>query len=620
MAIKDSSAEPKSENTNTGANSNTESRNTASDKFSFHAGSIFGAPISRGVGSEFYSKLKTKLIEVFKQSNENVEIALLDLDNINEPALAFSSIIVALRYKNMPEVGIAYHLLILEPTGEKIAPFYDNANGTQIEILRTTSDALDDILQTKALDRVRKAFPKGPWYMVDACVVPTGFNPEDQFAVHRLALNAGLAAGTEIELHSANFRELNLGSVQADNKMNITIGFQRQQIEDAVANPMRSDVLIQFSSKKQGSNARVTSVNTGDREVKISEISSFLDLVWNPVNPMGMVNPYVQQMQPMTQKYSPRLVITNLASNYSYTPGSVLLALATSLSLRDDNNWIQAFRPMPSSGHEIDMADIGALNIEANLSNEQSGFGTRIDTKSDSFRLEDLGQMVAALIQPGLIVSMDCPESGPQSWYLSVFAAAANTGSSAAYNVIYDAADSLTNGSFGRNFTRGTPIFTDLNNRIHLGTWSDRNGNKRDIRDIDHLAVCNLVGERNPQLIRAWSDTFLRQEYPLAMRLAERKKMISGLTNETAQFTGFAQRVTFTSAFMEALARGIREAGMSVSVNTPLSGKDFSNQRGVATFAGSALLVPGQTFMTQGGMMAYNGQFSNQGGYYGGRW
>ncbi len=51
----------------------------------------------------------------------------------------------------------------------------------------------------------------------------------------------------------------------------------------------------------------------------------------------------------------------------------------------------------------------------------------------------------------------DCPESGPQSWYLSVFAAAKN-GNANAYRIIYEAANQLTNGHFAKYFPQGTQI------------------------------------------------------------------------------------------------------------------------------------------------------------------
>lgn len=583
--------------------------------WSFSANSMFGAPIGRGVGSEYYNKLKENLANIFKQANENVQIYLIDMDNNNEPALAFSCLIVAAELKKVKESGIAYHIIVMEATGDKINPIYETINNQQVEILRYTSDAFDADLMAKAKERMQRAFPNGPWVNTGAIVIPANFNPEDKYSMHRLALNTGLANGTELEVMQPGFKDLNLATVVNENSLNINIQFNRRQIEDIVGNPMRSDFLVNFASVKKNA-PRNLSVNAGGREQQISEVSGFIDLVWNPVNQPNPFGYYANpQAMTQTQKYVARMVITNLASNFSYTPSSILLALATSLSLRDDNNWIQTFKPTPVSGQDIDIADIGALNIEANLSNEPNGYGSRIDTKSESFKLEDLGQLIGAFVSPGLVVSMDCPEVTGQSWYMDLFAAAAS-GKAAAYDVLYDAAIRLTNGNIDKYFPRGKPMFTDPFNFVHLGYWTDRHGNKRDIRDIDHLAVCNLVGERNPSVIRDFSDTYLRTNYPVPLRMHHRKKIISSLTNETAVFTGRALRVTFTAEFLSGLSNGIRDTGLSVAVNTPMTSNDFNNQRGVASFAGSALMAPGQTFMSAasfGGQNQYMNQFNNFG-------
>lgn len=585
--------------------------------FSFHSGGLFGSPIGRGLGSEVYGKFKAKLNEIYKAINDkNIEMALIDLDNVNEPALMYSCLIIAMRMKDRPQLGVSYYTVLLEDTGERLTPIMDNINGQQVEILKVTSDAFDNVLAQKAFDKVAQTFNTSEVHAIDGCVLPADFNLEDNRSVYAIALNAGWACGTDLETRTQGFNDLNLADIRNESSLNVTLAFQRKQLIDAVGSVMRSDVLINFDSRKNNQNNKFASVNSGDKEVKISEVSGFVDLVWlenqqNAFNAYAQQNAYMQPGVPM-QKYAARLIITNLANNHIYSMSSVLLALATSISVKDDNNWIQAFRPVPTAGKEIDMADIGALNIEANMMKDPSGYGIRVDTKSDNFRLEDLGQLVAAMIKPGLMISMDCPEAGPQSWYLSVFSAA-SMGSQKAYKAIYDAALVLTNGAFGRYFPEGTPMFTDTNNRIHNGYYIDKNGQKKDIRDIDHLAVCNLVGERNPQFIKDWSDTFLRTQYPQPLRLAARKKMISALTGETAIFTGFSQRVTFTGAFLDALTAGIAEVGLAIRISTPLSGADITATRGVATFAGAALMQPGQTFMTQGGYQWQPGAQFGQG-------
>lgn len=611
MAIQDNS---------TDQNQQAQSNNQASWNFS---SGLFAAPISRGVGSEYYSKLKNALFEIYKQTDPQVEIQLLDLDNVNEPSLVFSALIVATRNKQRMETGVAFHILLLEYTGEKIPPYFENYNGSQVEVYRVPSDAFDKELIDRAMIRLEKAYPNQRVFMVDGTVVPASFNPDNKFAVHSLALNAGLATNTELIVQSRDFQDMNLARRQQDNSLNINISFNRQQIENAVGEPMRSDVLIAFNSNRNQNQRNNQMVNSGDREVPISRISGFVDLLRVPPPNMPANNMYnnfyTPQQQGPKQIFAPRLVITNLESTVSYTPASVILSLATALSLNDNFNWMQAFRPQPTGRNEIDLTDIGALNIDANTMNEPSGFGTRIDTKDNSFQLENLGQLISMMIQPGLIVSLDCPEFGPQSWYLSVFALAAN-GNVQAYEAIYASIDALTNGNFSKNFPKGQPMFVDSHNRVHLGTWTDRNGNKRDIRDIDHLAVCNLVGEREATVIRDWSNTFLNLQQPLIQRLATRKKLIQGLTGDTAVFTGFAQRVTFSQQLLQALQKAIAMCGTTVNVTTPLNSSAFSNQQGVATFANSAMVMPGQQgFTQQAGFRSFqNPAFMGNMGF--GRW
>ncbi len=569
--------------------------------FTLTSGGLFGSPIGRGLGSEVYSKFKDKMKAIFESVlDPNAEMAIIDLDNVNEPALMYSSIIIAMRFKNRPNLGVSYYLILLEDTGDKLLPAMDNINGQQVEILRLTCDAFDDVLYQKAYYKVAGFFNTDNIHYVDGTVIPADFNLEDNRAIYSIALNAGWACGTDLETRDPEFVDLNLAASPADSQLNINVAFGKQTLLDATGLPMRSDLVINFDSRKNNQGPqRNQSVNTGDKELKISTLSGFIDVAWIEQGQNAFNVAYAQNQQ-IRQKYAARLIITNLASNHLYTMSSVLLALATAVSVRDDNNWIQTFRPAGIAGREVDMSDIGALNIEANLSKEPSGFGTRVDTKSDSFRLEDLGQLVAALICPGLMISMDCPEAGPQSWYLSVFNMASK-GSPGAYSAIFSAAQQLTNFNFGRNFAEGEPIFTDVHNRIHNGYYVDKQMQRRDIRDIDHLAVCNLVGERDPRLIRAWANTFLGKNEAAPVRMAARKRMIQNLTGESAVFTGFSERVTFTSRFLDALVTGIAAAGVSVRVNTPLSGSDITATRGVATFADQALLQPGQTFMSAGG-------------------
>lgn len=581
---------------------------------SFHTGTLLGAPISRSVNSKVYDKLKTGLEEAYKTADSEIEVVLLDLDKSNEPALAFSSIVIAMRNKQIPQFA-AYHVLTLAATGDKLAPTYENIGSQQWEVIHVPSEAIDDVLLQKAKNKVAHAFQRSEPIFCDATVIPSDFNVEDVDAIHQVALNSGLACSTELLIRTKDFQDMNLSAMAHDTSLGVNLTFNRTQVADVVGNPMRSDIQVAFSSKRSNSQ-RNGSVNSGDRELKLYEASGFTDMVWAPLanaNPLGQWN---ANMPMQTQKYVARLIITSLRSEFSYTPASILLALACAQVVRDDNNWIQSFRPSTLQG--MDMTDIGALNIEANLMNDPSGFGARIDTKEDKFKLPDLGKLAAALVQPGMLISLDCPEYGGESWYTSMFISASR-GNSGAYAMIYNAALELTNGEFAKHFPNGSQMFINTNNRIHMGTYVNNRGEKRDIRDFDHIAVANLVGERDPQTLRGWSDTFLREDYPLVQRLAARKRIISALSGETAVFTGFAERVTFSRGFIEALTAGVLATGLPVNVTTPLSNSDFNDQRAVAKFAGSGLVSPGSTFQNRGNYGAYQnaGVYNNSGAH---RW
>lgn len=573
----------------------------------------FGSPIGKSMGLENVNKLVEKLKEIYKISDKSFNMSVLTLDSTNAPSSYFSLVLVcatpAGKEGSVPE-SVSVYPMIIEGSAPPISPLYENQNGQQIEVLRTSGQALDGVLAKMIEEIVRKSISTKNMSILPGMVIPRDFDIEDKTAVYWLALNAGFAVGTDIVSSDSNFIDVSLPTENNDSSLAVTIGFNKTQIHNAVGQPQRSDVLVNFGSvRRKQSNQVVQSVNSDARDIPIAELSGFVDLVWNPTvqqSTMGIPTamPVMGPGLLPTQKYNARLVITDVANQSVYTPAAVLLSVAMATTLHTDNNWMQAFRPQGTS-NEVDLYDIGAMNIEANIfaETDKSGYGTRVDTKKASFSLENLGQYISSIVSPGLMISLDCPEAGPQSWYLSMFSLA-ERGNRAAYNAIVYAANRLTGGRFQAHFPENTPMFTDLNNIVHLGYWTDRTGTRRDIRDVDTVFVANLVGERSPNLISEWQNTFLRQDIRLDRRLADRKRLIMALTNETAVFEGFARRLTFSAAFMAALTRGATETGFQFTINTPLSSSDMQSNRGVASFANSALLQAGQSFVSSamGGM------------------
>lgn len=586
----------------------------AVNTWSFHDRGFFQDAIPRGTGSEYYNALKKEITELYKSANQQIEVTVIEMSRATDPALDFSCILVGVRMVDNPKLGVAVHTLLITETGEEILPYMQPIDGRQVQVYRVPSDAFNEILIEKIKKTVSLRYnlgTNGRIFVVDGTVVTQRVRPENKTQVQKLALNAAMAGVTELESRRPEFLDLNLNNLVKTGNNQVEINFQHQELEDAAGNIYRSDIMTVLSDRKVGENQHDRKMNSGDKQAKFSEISSFVDTIWYPVAEQGgFANAFAPQQLAMTQKYVARQVITSIENNFATTPAAVLLALSTSLAIREPKHWIQAFRPLANTRSGVDIKDVGHLNIEGNipvpqgpgiLAPDPSGFGLPIDTKADDFKAEQLGMYITALFQKDLIIALDVPEYGPQMHYLGVFAAAARN-FPGAYQLIVNAANQLTNGSFGATFPRAAQIFAAPPERVHAGYWTDVSGQARDIRDFDHVAVANLVGKRHPQMLREWSDTFLRTDIHELVRMDARRKMIMQLSGDTAKFTGFHQRLTFSAEFLRALDVSIQANGLRTTIRTPMSGTDFYNQRGVASFA-------------PGAMLGYQGGFMSNGGY-----
>lgn len=553
--------------------------------FSFrNMSSLSRAPMGRTPASEILMKLHKAMAEVYSEAadSKTFEFTLIPIDMNMTTELSVSVLVLCLRLRDQPDTGVAYHTLIIEGSVDQPVPRYEVINGVNTEIIRTVGEANDATLRQVVANYVGKHFPQSKQLYVDACVVPRDLTL-DQQSVYKLAANAMFAASSELEIQQFGFEDLNLLHAERDSNLSVRTTFSNPQITNAVGQPVRSDIEILFSAAplnqpQQGQQQAVERVSS------IAKVSGFMDLVWHPAEVQQ--TSYLVQQPTSYQRYAARFVITALESTQLLTIGAQLLALIPAFSLRSGDKWVQAFR-RSSFSNAIDLHDIGAVGIEVNFENNQNGVGSRIDTKSDSFKPEHFHKLVASTIQRGMILSLDVPECGPDTWYNGVFGAAA-AGNPEANNAIINAANQLTGGTFGSYFPPGGRIAMDEQNRIHLGSYVDSTGVRKDIRDIDYLAIMNLVGEKDPQVVRDWSDSFSKSNYPLELRLAGRKRIISAIFNDV-NITGYATRVTFTAEFINALMKGCEASGLALRMVDSYADMG-SFERATNSFIGASMI------------------------------
>jgi hypothetical protein len=297
----------------------------------------------------------------------------------------------------------------------------------------------------------------------------------------------------------------------------------------------------------------------------------------------------------------------------------VLLALSSFLTLVDNDTWIQGFIPKPEhldAKPRVDITDPGALNITANIAGEKDkgNFGTPIDISAMNGDIGEINAYLVSIFRPGVVVSVDCPECGPTTWYLGVFAAAA-AGDQAAQAEIIDAADELTNGRFSHYFKADANgnrplMFTNIC-RVPLGSYRDKD-QVLDIRNIDYTACANLFAN-NPSVIHDYSLTFVdRPGVPTQVNLSQREGIIQHALSQKAEIDAYAARPTFSQAFVESLSHAMSDLNLPVQVNTPLNAEQLRSGVSAPDYVNGSLSANTRTFHSN-----YGGGAASRGYRYG---
>lgn len=545
--------------------------------YSFRRGGTQRSFISKNPGDEAVDRLSKALDKIVTETGhkDDFEYQLIPINRDDTSNLVVSVILMCLRDKLRPEIGVAYHTLIVEASSDPLLSVFLPIANENVEITRTMSDAYDDAMIAQIREVVQRRFPNTNTFDAEAEVVPRDFNVDDMLAVRKLAANAADACVSELNTRDPNFQDLNLVGIERDSTLTVRVNFNSGSpaaVEyDAVGEPMRADVTVDFSAVPMQQPNQSVQLNV-ERTRAVSHVSGFVDLLWMPLQgqpgPFNMpAQPAWGQPQQSLQRYVARYVITQLESQQQLTIAQQLLALVPAITLRENNMWVRALMPGrfndPVQQAMARMHDIGAIGIEVNFADPRSGQpGVRVDTSEDTFKPDTLMGLVQQTFHPGMMLSLDIPECGPQTWYNAVFGAAAE-GNQDAIAAILESANVLTNGNFQNYFPSGGRVTEIDDNRIHMGHYIGRDGRKHDIRDIDYLAVLNQLGEREPAMVRRWSDTFTQLDWPREVKLFRRKQIITALESSTV-FTGWARRVTFSGEFLDAFIKAINDVGLAL--------------------------------------------------------
>lgn len=535
-----------------------------------------------GSGGETYEKLFENIQKKIKFLNEEVKTeekyAVIKLLKQNA-GLNYSAIVVAESFNGV----VAAHILMVEKTGEYPEKLIETVAGTRYEITRTPADALDDKYVSQAQLAVADALKVdlASVIITDGTLVPNEFDVTSESMVNDLIHNTFNATHAEINIRVNDYKGINLADLIQNNRngkffINMYFNAEDAQFFDQTGMPVRQDVCIALSYK-MNSNQNNRSINQGDDAFEIVKTYGYLDFEWSPSVVNGMIG---------SQKFVPNFIITHIDSKVAPTPDILFLGVASVFAINEDMNWMQAFRPTPGKKNEIDFNDIGALNIEGNIENSATGFGKKYGTKEKTFTVVELNKYIQHLVRPNILVSIDVPKAGPETWYMSVLQYIKFRNSKDAFGRVMDYVNTMTNGSFqAGNFQ----IFDGITNKIHGGFYKS-NGGYKDIRHLNsYLGFSNFIADTNqsPALIAQYTNTLYNNSIPSELRCAERKKYLDEMSNKSAVYKQYYDRLTFSSPFLMQLLASLRNVGFSPLFSNMGAMNDMFQRRSTADFSGS---------------------------------
>lgn len=511
--------------------------------------------LKRNQISEITSKFTEVVEETISQAGGNLKYRVVPVDGTTH-SMHYSCIVLVAEGNIGGQATASMYTAILEGSNNKPSPAIETIGRiNNVEIPITAMDAWDRNTFEKALDAVQDAIGHDNVLNAGACVIPSDVDINDKGRVNEVIWNANEALFSSFETtHPDVFEHLDITEfIDPTERVGLTTEFNGGNAENVVGLPQRSDINMRVHSSNINDNDNVYNDWNHNNNRELLEVCAFVNPVFTGIAPQQPGQPVI------TQTMLPQIVLTKIgARDMPQTPETYLLGMSLAALLGDDYQWAQQFMGWGQGG----IHDIGGVGLRLPVDKPQT-----IDTSSNTFGEKEMYDLVATTFQDKPVFSIDCEDTGPDSWITGVLVEAAN-GNQAAVNYILDAANRLTGGNFSQ-YWGGGAVVESTGTRVHIGTYRDaQSGELRDIRDMDSLAILNLLGHVDMEVVEAFEETFNNLALPVELRMAQRLEILrQQLGASNVNVRGMAERLVITTEFLDALVYACADAGLQVDQN-----------------------------------------------------
>lgn len=499
--------------------------------------------------------------EVLESQGLKDDVELIRFDR-NTQHVGLSSILVVKTVRLGSNMAAVVRTLMLESDTVRLKPRVEQVGNMRIEVPVRPQDVFNNVYWSRIEKflRTQRGLPELMVYNAEALVIPAEFDFNDTAAVTRLLITSNNRCD-DLIAHLQGEEPLNISKVKApEDRLTARLDFTGQPTTNIVGNPIRADILISMNRNTAGE--QQSEDDYYDRETEFNEVAGFINLEYAPEQTQQPQGAWGQPQGPQPL-FTPTFVITQVRqANWiaAQTPELYLLALSNAFRVTAGTQWVKAFLPVVGAKTKgPDIRDVGALGY-------MTPAGQRVDTKTDTFTDQDFVDFMAALVRPKPVFLIDVDPVGDHAGVENYFIEAAMGGpnSARAAQKLVQAANNLTGNRFSEYFNAAeTPVVVPYGQEVHLGYYIDDNGEKRDIRDLDVLAMLNLT-QGNITDFMNWYQTLCDTSMSAAQRLQKRELIEREYLGKNLKITGRATRLLLTPQFIEALDAATRAAGLYV--------------------------------------------------------
>lgn len=558
--------------------------------------------VSSGRVSEVASKFKEYLIEASERNSVLRNIGVIEL---NSQEQVYPAIVIYHKVES-PTNGVSlvsYSVLIVESDTELNPLTETGRDGRPIEITIVPFDTYDELYD----DEVRRAIvaqlkgvsPETNMHWAGVSVLPIEMKVNEDTDLRGILSEVTKQATSGIykDTLQANQASMSLGQVLVDNKYELHASLSMKPvISDLTGLPVHADAVISTKAAmphQQRSRSINQQYRSGAKRnsFALSDVAVSMDLIYVEPNTQPIYgrrdellsNRRRQEAEP---HYLGNVIISDISSgiNSNMPLGSVLLAISSVVITHADEVYPELLKPSTDSTR-VELGDFGAVGYDIPNADGDVGY---IDVTSAEFTeggSEAFYRLVYEEVSPNLMLSIDIPEAQLGSRAVKALEDTATSGNkNQAINLVIDTANELTNGKFdfyanqiGYNYAE---VLSSNALLVPMGYWIDPQNNRRDIREIDYLAVRKWSGENNAQqVLEQWerASALGGDQYLNAAERIEIIKRIVGTNNVFVK--GYAWRYLINSQFITALSEATIEIGIAPSFHN-LSQREQRRLRG----------------------------------------